>query len=536
MTDAGRPAVPPARTTSRRRRNLDPVSLEILWTRLISIVDEAAVTFERTSFSTLVRESNDYAVVLTDTRGRSLAQNTRSIPSFICTLPNTVRRFLERFPVETLRPGDALITNDPWMGTGHLPDINVAMPIFHRGRAVAMAAAVSHVPDIGGRLRCTGTRELFEEGLHIPRARLLETGRPNEVIVRMIESNVRVPAQTMGDVWGQVSACRMMQSRLGEMLDEAEVDLAALGAEIQGRAEGITRAAIAAVPDGRYVYEVRNDGFEDSAPITIRCAITVAGDRLHMDFAGSSPQLPRAVNVVPAYTYAYSAYGVKCALAPDTPNNDGSFRPITASAPPGSILNPRFPAAVSARHVVGHLLPPVVLGALAQAVPERVQAAPGSPGCAFNMTGEHQGRRYVTINFLAGGQGASMHADGYAVVCFPSNLCNTPIEVMESEAPVRVLRREVRKRTGGRGRRRGGDGQTFEVRIEAESPAVTTFLLNRRAFAPEGLLGGGPGAHGRLRLNGRTIDPTEPWVVRKGDVIRMQTPGGGGFGAPPKAR
>ncbi len=514
-----------------KRRQLDPVTLEILWTRLVSIVDEAAATFERTSFSTLVRESNDYAVVLTDTEGRSLAQNTGSIPSFIGTLPRTVAHFLERYPIETLKPDDVMITNDPWMGTGHLPDINVVMPLFHDGRPVAFAAACSHVPDIGGRFRSVASRELFEEGIRIPRFKLMEAGKPNSIIVEMIESNVRVPEQTMGDVWGQVAACRMMGNRLAEFLDDARVDPAALSTEICDRAETAMRAAIRAVPDGRYAYAVQNDGI-DGAAIVIRCTLTVRGESVNVDYTGSSDQLPLAINVVPAYTFAYSCYGVKCVLAPTLPNNNGSTRPITVSAPEGCILNPRFPAAVTMRHMTGQLVTPAVTGALAEAVPGLVAATPGSPSCGLGLTGEHRGRRFATVNFIAGGQGASMRSDGLATVCYPSNLANTPIEVMENEAPIRILRRELRRGSGGRGQRRGGNGQRFEVEIHADTPALAAFVLNRREHAAQGLNGGGPGAKGRLRRNGKPIDPTEPCIVKRGDHIVMETPGGGGFGAP----
>ncbi len=516
----------------RKSSGLDPVTLEILWTRLISIVDEAAATLERTSFSTLVRESNDYALVLTDVQGRSLAQNTKSIPSFICTLPATVRHLMRFFPPETLKPGDALTTNDPWMGTGHKPDINVAMPIFWRGKLVAFAAAVSHMPDIGGRLRCTGVRETYEEGLHIPPAKLMNAGEPNDLLCRMIESNVRVPTQTMGDVWAQVSACRMMESRLIAMLDETGVDLGLFGAEVQDRAEDSMRAAIRAVPDGTYRASVSNDGFEDSGPVTIKLALTVKGDRMDMDFTGSSPQLPKSVNVVPAYTFAYSCYGAKCVLAPDVPNNDGSYRPMTTSAPDGSILNPKFPAAVVARHVTGHLLPPVVMAALAKAVPDKVQASPGSPGCSFNMAGEENGRAYATINFLNGGQGASLGRNGLPTLCFPSNLSNVPIEVMENEAPIQVVQRSILKGSGGDGAYKGGDGMRFEVITRNSNPAITTCLINRRLQPADGLMGGKPGAKGRFRINGKDTDPTEPTVINGGDRILIETPGGGGYGAP----
>jgi len=509
-------------------RRFDPVTLEILWTRLISMVDEASATFVRTSFSTLVREANDFAVVLTDAEGRSLAQSSLSIPSFIGTLPRTVGHFLARYPATSLRPGDVLITNNPWLGTGHLMDINTAMPIFHKGRLIAFAAAVSHVPDIGGRLRSAGIRELFEEGLHIPVMKLMEAGRPNAALVTFIEENVRVPEQTMGDVWAQVTACRMLERRLGAFLAETRVDLGLLAREVQGRSEAAMRAAIRALPDGEYRSRVENDGFE-GVPIVINCCLTVKGDRIHIDYTGSSPQLPRSVNVVPSYTHAYSCFPIKAALCPDIPNNEGSFRPVTTWAPEGTILNPRWPAASGARNVPGHLLPPAVLDALAACVPERV-IAQGSPNSSFTMAGSHRGRRYAVVNFLNGGQGGSQTRDGHSVLSFPSNLGNTPLEVMESLAPIRVIERRRRQGSGGTGRHRGGEGCRIVWRMEGEEPAQVSFIMSRARAPAHGLLGGGDGLPGGVTVNGVAIDHSQHQVVRKGDLVVMDTAGGGGFG------
>ncbi len=247
----------------RSRVTFDPATLEILWTRLVNIVDEASAAFVRTSFSTLVREANDYAVVLTDAEGRSLAQSSLSIPSFIGTLPATVKHFLKRFPPPTLTRGDVLITNDPWIGTGHVHDVNIAMPIFRRGALIAFAAVTSHVPDIGGRLRGAGMRDIYEEGLQIPTLKLMRAGKPDLAVVEIIETNVRVPEQTMGDIWGEVAACKMLDKRLLELLDETEVDIADLGHEVRRRSEAAMRAAIRALPDGTYRSRGVHDGFEE---------------------------------------------------------------------------------------------------------------------------------------------------------------------------------------------------------------------------------------------------------------------------------
>ncbi len=507
---------------------LNPANLEILWTRLVSMVDEAAATLVRTSFSSVVRECNDYAVVLLDEKGRLLSQSTFSIPSFICTLPSTVRHLLREFPANTLKPDDVLITNDPWIGTGHLPDINIAVPIFKDNRIVAFSATVAHSPDIGGRLRSPGIRELYEEGLRLPPLKLLHAGEADCAVERIIRSNVRVPEQVMGDIWAQVSANRMLSERLCDLLEETKIDLTELGREIQLRSETAMRSAIADIPNGAYTHRLIVDGFID--PIIIQLKIVVEDARIYLDYTGSSPQLPRAINVVPNYTFAYSVYALKSILSPDIPNNEGSFQPIEVHAPIGSILNPRFPAPVGARAMTGHLLPPAIMGALSRVIPDKVLAAPGSPLWAFHLSGDCAGQPFAFVSFLNGGMGASMYRDGLPAISFPSNLGNTPIEVTESRVPLAVIRKALRRGTGGQGHHRGGDGQIFEFEILGDSQVTISFMANRLEYPAEGLLGGKPGETGSVLLNGNPLDPKEHSVLNPGDCVTLSTPGGGGFG------
>ena len=509
------------------KQSFDAATLNIHWTRLISMVDEAAATFCRTCFSTLVREANDYAVVLTDAKGRSVAQSTMSIPSFIGTLPATVRHVMKRYPLAQLQPGDYIITNNPWLSTGHVYDVSGVMPLFHRGRIVAFGAIASHVPDIGGRIWGTGAREIFEEGLQIPPLKLLHRGEPDQAVVQIIEQNVRVPELTMGDLYAQVAACRMLEARLGEFLEDSEVALNALSTEVQRRSERGMRGAIAALPDGCYRDEVHQDGFEE--PLKIACEVRVSGDRIHIDFAGSSPQLPWAVNVVPIYSFAYSAYAIKALLDPELPNNEGSFRPITTTAPAGSILNPNYPAASGARHIVGHMVVPAVMGAMASIVPHRAPAD-GSGNAVLTLNGTDRGRRFNSISFMTAGQGASAARPGYSTTSFPSNVGNSPIEVIESQAPVLFNSRRVRRNSGGKGANRGGDGGLTEVIYRGEDTAVAAFQIRCREIAPRGLAGGEPGKRARLSLNGRQIDTSRNHEVRDGDVIKIETAGGGGYG------
>ena len=511
----------------RKKPGIDPITLEIQWKRLVSMVDEASAAFVRTSFSVLVREANDFAVVLTDAGGRSIAQSVLSIPSFIGTLPATVKHFLKRYPPHTLNPGDVMITNDPWMGTGHIHDVNIAMPIFDKGGIVAYAAVVSHMPDIGGRIRNAGIRDIYEEGLQIPPLMLIRGGKPDQSLLDMIGQNVRVPEQTLGDIWAQVAACKMLEERLRPLL--RDTDLMALGTEIRGRSEKAMRKAIREVPDGVYHAQTRHDGFEE--PILINCTVTVKGDTIAIDYTGSSAQVPRAVNVVPIYTFAYSAFAVKALLCPDVPNNEGSFLPISTSAPEGSIFNPRYPAASGGRGMIGHMMVPAIMMALAEVLPERA-IAEGSSNSSITVTGECKGRPYAAVNFMNAGQGATQFRDGYTMLSFPSNLSNTPIEVFEQMAPVRVVERAIRRGSGGAGRQRGGDGLRFEVEVVADTPMMASMIMTRFRTAPQGIFGGGPGKVGALRLNGKDIDPADHWVLKKGDRVVMETAGGGGYGKP----
>src|SRR4029453_4862536 len=304
----------------------DAVSLEVLWTRIISVVDEAAKAIVRTSFSTLSNEANDFACVLTDARGFALAQNSGSIPSFIGTLPATVRHFLAPLG-DGLPPGDVLITNAPWQGTGHMSDVCLVKPIFHGGRLVAFSATTSHMPDIGGRVRAIEARELFEEGIHIPLSRIIRDGERDQTLISLIRANVRTPDQTMGDIWPQVTANELMENRVRHLMEDYGLESRdGLAAELFGRSERAMREAIRAVPDGTYRYGFDTDGFEK--PYTFKIALTARGDEITADYTGSSPAQPPPITCVYASTYAMTAYAVRCALLSGLPNNEGMYRPV----------------------------------------------------------------------------------------------------------------------------------------------------------------------------------------------------------------
>src|SRR5215468_11062731 len=498
---------------------LDAVTLEVLWTRIISIVDEAAKAIVRTSFSTLSNEANDFACVLTDARGGALAQNTGSIPSFIATLPATVRHFLRHMGEAGLAPGDVLITNDPWMGTGHLSDVCVVKPLFRGGRLVAFSATTSHMPDIGGRIRAIEAREVFEEGFHIPLAKLVHAGRRDETLVQLLRANVRTPDQTLGDIWAQVSANELMERRVLQLVEDYRLDgLGDLADELFGRSERAMRAAIRAVPDGTYRYEMQTDGVD--APLAFRIALTVAGDEIAADYAGTSPSQPRAINCVLAYTYAMTAYAVRCALLPGLPNNEGMYRPVKVTAPEGCLLNPRFPAAVVSRSNTGHYVPMLVFGALHQAVPDRVMAGAGSPLWAITQSGVREsGQPYTNVLFYNGGMGATPVKDGESVLSWPSNISSTPVEVAERNSPLFFHYKRMRPGSGGAGRFRGGLGQDILMESESDRPIALNIMAERTKIAAPGFAGGGDGGRGDVQINGRVIDNRIQHILQRGDTI-----------------
>lgn len=520
------------------RTKFNAVTLEMLWTRLISVVDEAAAALVRTSFSTIVRESNDFACVLTDARGRSLAQATDSIPSFIGTVPRTIRHFLKEFPVATLEPGDILITNDIWLGTGHLPDITCAKPIFLKRKLVGFAGSVAHAPDIGGRMRSADAREVFEEGLQIPVMKVIRRGKIDATFERFVRKNVRVPDQVMGDLWAQFTALHLIENRVLTVLAEHKLNsLADLADEIHRRSEAAMRAAIREVPNGVYRHSAVCDGFE--APIELMMAMTIHDESIAIDFAGSAAQVPRSINVCLAYTNAYTSYGVKAVLSPNIPNNEGVLRPITITAPEGSILNSTPPAAGGARALMGHFLPMMVITALAKAMPEKVVATIGSPLWCINLSGvrrdaKNESKSFTNLFFMNGGFGAAHDRDGANVLSWPSNISSTPVEMIEQLSPLRVKHRRLRTDTGGQGQFRGGTGQEILFENRSESPINVAFLAERTRgeTAPSGIAGGGAGAPGVVLINGQRADPKVQHVIEAGGLIELKTPGGGGYGVP----
>jgi len=517
----------------------DPIFLEVSWSRLISFVDEAAAALVRTAFSPVVREAEDYAVVLFDGQGRSLAQSTTSVPSFIGTLPNTMRHFraaIEGEGLEGWQPGDVVITNDPWMGSGHLQDISMVMPIFgSAGTLVAFAGVVAHPSDMGGRWSAEN-REIYEDGLQIPICKLMRAGQPNQDVFNFIRSNVRVPDLVIGDVHAMIASCTVAGKRVNAFLDETGLTtLDDLAEAIHNFSERAMRSKIAEIPDGVYRYEYQIDGYDE--PLRICAALTVAGDSIEMDYAGSSMQIGRAINCPWVYTNAFTVYPLKCAINPDVPNNEGMMRPFTVKAPEGSLLNPKHPAAVGARNLTGHLLTSAVFGTLAQALPEsaaagRLVADGASPRPHIVISGvDDNGNTFSSTMFIMGGLGARPDKDGIACIAFPSTTRNTSIEVLETSAPILIERKSIREGSGGNGKFRGGDGQVFSLRILVKGGATASIFSDRSRFPPEGMKGGGTALGTEILINDEPGPLKGTARLKCGDMLTIKSPGGGGYGS-----
>jgi N-methylhydantoinase B len=518
-------------TMAAQTKTIDAVSLGILWDRLISITNEIVQTLVRTSFSSVARENYDLSCVLFDARGRSLAQGTMSVPVFIGTAPATMRHMLGRFPPESLEPGDVLLTNDIWMGTGHLWDINVMRPAFRNGRIVGYALSISHLPDIGGRGFSAINLNMYEEGLQIPITKLFRAGRPNQELIDLIRQNVRVPEQVIGDLMANVAATEVGCRQLVEFMDEYSLDdLEGLSELIIDQSERAMRKAIAAVPDGVYRNRIQVEAFDE--PVTLACAVTIEGDRLRIDFEGTGPALPAAINVPMCYTRAVAAYAIKALVLPSVPNNEGSVSPIEVTAPVGCILDAQPPAATGARFMVGHFVAPLVFGAMAGALPDIVQGDSGMMNILNVVGKDRQGRDFTTLFFSAGGFGALKGLDGAPATPSPSNMMVMPSETWENLTGLRVVLRRLRADSGGPGEFRGGLGQEIVLRNDSGHP-LTVFIMGARTEFPAlGMCGGRPGALRQYLVNGKVVHPKGRYELAPGDVLELLDAGGGGYGDP----
>ncbi len=520
-------------------RTFDPITLEILWRRLISIVDEADGAVARTAFSSLLRDAHDYTCMFTDAQGRELAQGTFATPGQSGAMALGIKNLIRKLPSETYRPGDVFITNDPWALAGHLNDVCVMSPIFYKDKLVAFTACVFHHSDIGGRVS-SDNHDVFEEGLFIPLVKLYEGGVLNQSVLDLIRWNVRTPDEVVGDIRSQIAANHVCAEKINQMLGETGLkDLQDLGNEIITHTEKSIREEIAKVPDGIYRAEGRIEQMKDQPDVIIKAAVEVKGSDILVDLDGSSPQVNWGGNVVYNFTYAYVFMAMKSMFGPDIPNNDGCANPIRLMAPEGSVVNCKFPAAVAARLIIGHYLTEIIYRALSEVIPDKVIAASGGTPAQMNV---FYGRRkdgspWHSVIIRGGGMGASSKSDGNYVYIFPANGANTPVEIFESDTPLIVERRELITDSGGPGRMKGGLGQREIFRIPDDeygplSPVNLGIQAGRHKYAPEGLFGGKPGLKAQFLVDGIPGNPFGLTQLKPGSVVMIDAAGGGGYGDP----
>ncbi len=513
------------------------IRTQVMWNRLIAVVEEQAQTLIRTAFSASVREAGDLSAGVFDLSARMLAQAVTGTPGHVNSMAVAVGHFLTRYPVERMQPGDHYLTNDPWLGTGHLHDFTLVSPAFYNDRPVALFASTVHVVDVGGRGFGPDGRQVFEEGLCVPMMPLARRGEPNADLLAIIRANVREPVQVEGDLFSLMACNDKGAERLREMLDEFAIeDLTTLADHIVSQSERATLEEIAKLPKGTYRNSVTIDGYDH--PIELTAALSVSASGIHVDFTGTSPVSSFGINVPMLYTTAYTSFGVKCLIAPGIPNNAGSLAPITVSAPEGSILNAPRPCAVAIRHVIGQVLPDVVFGCLHQALPHGAPAEGASALWVPQLRGGHGvsethagGTPFNVLSFHAGGTGARPSKDGLSATAFPSGVRSVPVEIVEAIAPVVIWRKEYRIDSGGPGRTRGGLGQEMEIESAENAPFSVYAMFERIAHPARGRNGGYDGAAGRVSLSsGEILRGKGQQTIPPGKRLRLELPGGAGFG------
>ena len=521
------------------KRSFDPITLEILWRRLISIVDEADSAVARTAFSSLLRDAHDYTCMFTDQKGRELAQGSFATPGQSGAMALGIKNLVTKLPKETYKPGDIFITNDPWALAGHLNDVCVMGPIFYKNKLVAFTACVFHHSDIGGRVS-SDNHDVFEEGLFIPLVKLYDGGVLNQSVIDMIRWNVRTPDEVVGDIRSQIAANHVCAEKVCQMLKDNDMEsLNDLADQVIGRTEKSMREEIAKIPDGIYRAEGIVEQTKGKDNIIIKVAVEVKGSDITVDLNGSSPQVDWGGNVVYNFTYAYVFMAMKSMFGPDIPNNDGCAAPIKMKAPEGTVVNCRFPAAVAARLVIGHFLTEIIYRALSKVVPSKVIAASGGTPAQMNVFyGRRNDRRpWHSVIIRGGGMGASAINDGNYVYIFPANGANTPIEIFESDTPLIVEKRELIADSAGPGIMKGGLGQreVFKIPDDKYAPIPPVNLgiqAGRFIHPPEGLFGGNPGGRAQFLVNGVSGNPYGLTQLKPGDAVTIDAAGGGGHGNP----
>lgn len=513
------------------------MQFQIMWNRLISVVEEQAITLVRTAFSTSVREAGDLSAGVFDTEGHMLAQAVTGTPGHVNAMAESVGHFIAAIGKTTMQDGDVYLTNDPWKGTGHLHDFTFVSPSFRDGALVAFFACTAHVVDVGGRGFGPDANEVYEEGIFVPIMRFADAGEVDASLLNLIRHNVREANQVVGDLYSLAACNATGHHRLMAMMDEFGIaTLDPLRDFIFENSLAATLERLQGIPGGRCSNDMVTDGYGE--PVRIAVTLDVSRDGIHADFAGSSGPSALGINVPLVYTKAYCCYALKCALAPDIPNNHASLSPFTVSAPEHTIVNAAHPAAVSVRHVIGHMVPDTVLGALAKLLPDRIPAEGASALWNIHISvrprpGNAGGRSAEILMFNSGGSGARPGRDGLNTTAFPSGVMTMPVEATEHTGPIVIWRKEFRDGSGGDGRHRGGLGQTIELQALAGHDFHFNAMFDRVDHPARGRQGGGAGAPGRVRLDdGRAMKAKGRQFVPGDRTLVLDLPGGGGFGDP----
>ncbi len=519
-------------------KNFSVIERQLIWDRLLAIVEDQAQTLMRTAFSPVVREAGDLSAGVFNTRGDMLAQAVTGTPGHVNAMARSVRNFLKRFPAEEMRPGDVLLTNDPWLATGHLNDFTLVTPTFLDGRLIALFASTSHIADVGGRGFGPDGTEVYEEGLWVPIMRLFEAGSRNETLMELIRQNVRDPVVAEGDLYSLTACNDTGSTKLLEMAREFKLDdFDLVGDAILQSSRAAMETEIAELPQGEYRYSMDVDGYDTA--VHIECSVRISESSLEIDFDGTSSTSRYGINVPLPYAEAYASFGARCLIGNDIPNNEGSLSTITVTAPEGSILNAKPPSAVSARHALGQMLPDVVIGCLGQVMPDRVPCEGSS--CIWNpvmMSDSRASPNFNSPHFVInpifnGGTGARATRDGLSTTAFPSGVRTTSTEVNEVTSPLVFMRREYRCDSGGAGTHRGGLGQVLEVRHSQGAPFVISKMFDRVRHPARGRDGGMDGSEGKVYIQeGSTLPGKGKEIIPAGKTLVMKTPGGGGRGDP----
>ena len=518
--------------------DLSPARLQVMWNRLLAVVEEQGQTLIRAAFSPIVRECGDISAGIFDAHGKMLAQAVTGTPGHINTMAEAVKTLRARFPEQMMKPGDIYMTNDPWLASGHLNDFLLMMPVFKSGRVIGYTSCTSHLVDLGGLGMGPEGSDIYDEGLLIPPCKLVDQGQINALLMEIVRANSREPIANEGDIYALVACCEAGAARLIEMMaDYGLEDLDALSDYIINTSLRGTLEAIASVPPGVYVNEMIMDGYEK--PLTLKATLTVTPERLHLDFKGTSGCSSKGINVPLNYATAYSIFAMRCIIGPDIPNNAGSLEPFVVTGPPGCILNAQHPAPVAMRHTLGQMTPDLVLGCLHQALPTRVPAEGAS--CMYDLPMRHTaeaarngGREFAVELVHNGGTGARPCADGLSATAFPSGVFGSQVEITEATAPVTIWKRELLPDSGGAGQFRGGLGQRIEMTSAIDEPFLVFLSVERLHNPAAGRAGGLAGAPGRIQVTGRPADIQGKCQlqVEPGERLIFDTPGGGGFGDP----